>query len=48
MYFADSYSNGLYKYIDDSGNDSGDYASSLDITGSLDNKVAKTVKYSLC
>ena len=45
MYFADSYSNGLYKYIDDSGNDSGDYASSLDITGSLDNKVAKTVKY---
>lgn len=41
MYFADSYSNGLYKYIDDSG----DYASSLDITGSLDNKVAKTVKY---
>ena len=35
----------LYKYIDDSGNDSGDYASSLDITGSLDNKVAKTVKY---
>lgn len=45
MYFADSYSNGLYKYIDDSGNDSGDYASSLDITESLDNKVAKTVKY---
>lgn len=40
-----SSSNGLYKYIDDSGNDSGDYASSLDITGSLDNKVAKTVKY---
>ncbi len=40
-----SSSNGLYKYIDDSGNDSGDYASSLDITGSLDNKVTKTVKY---